>query len=325
MRILILGAGGVGGYFGGRLASVGADVTFLVRARRAAQLAQDGLVVRSPLGDLRLQVRTVERAEPRYELIILSCKAYDLEEAMNAVAPAVGPGAYLLPLLNGLRHLDALDARFSESQVLGGCCHIGVTLTGRGEIDHLNEVHRLILGPRRPEQEAACCAIHRTLALGGFAPEFSPSILQEMWEKFAFLAAYAGITCLMRAPIGVIASTDEGAAIAFALLEECAAVAAAWGYPLRAEFLSGARAAVTDRRSAGASSMLRDMLRGGKTENDHILGDMQMRAIARGVATPVLRIAHAHLQAYEAIEATRQSFSAGNDTPRHVIRQSSVD
>ena len=299
MRILVLGAGGVGGYFGGRLAAAGVDVTFLVRARRAAELAQNGLVLNSPLGDLRMPVKAVARAEQLFDLIILSCKAYDLEEAMEAIAPAVGPDALLLPLLNGLRHLDALDARFSERRVLGGCCHIGAALTESGEIAHLNRIARFIFGPRMQEQQQACAAVQAALSQGGFAPELSPDIMRDMWEKFAFLAGYAGITCLMRASIGAVAATDDGAAIASELLEECSAVAAASGYALRPEFLAKSHAMMTERNSPGTSSMLRDMLRGGATEQDHILGDMRARASALEIPTPILRVARAHMQAYE--------------------------
>ncbi|HXY59957.1 MAG TPA: ketopantoate reductase family protein [Methylocystis sp.] len=305
MRILVLGAGAVGGYFGGRLAGAGADVTFLVRARRAAQLAQNGLIVRSPLGDLRTPVKAVERVEQPFDLIILSCKAYDLEAAMTAVAPAVGPDTFLLPLLNGLRHFDALDAQFSARRVLGGCCFIGAALTPAGEIEHLNRLQRLVLGPRLPEQREGCERARAALAQGGFSPQLSFVVMEDVWEKLVFLASLAGITCLMRATIGAIASTSDGAAIALELLAECRAVAAASFFPPRPEFLAQSRAMLTDRASDAASSMLRDMQRGGETEQDHILGDMLLRAASLGVATPVLRLARAHMQAYDAMRAAR--------------------
>ena len=310
MRILVLGAGGVGGYFGGRLAAGGVDVTFLVRARRAAELARDGLVLRSPLGDLQIEVEAVERVDESFDVVILSCKSYDLEGAMAAIAPAVGRGALVLPLLNGFRHLDALDARFGPQRVLGGCCHIGVTLSADGAIEHLNAIARFIYGPRAKEQEARCDALLAELSRGGFAPVLSADIERELWEKFAFLTTYAGLTCLMRASIGAVAETDDGAAIAAELLGECGAVAAASGFPLRPEFLAQSHAAVTERGSAGTSSMLRDLLRGGPTEHDHILGDMLTRARAQNVAAPILRVARAHMQAYE---ATRRALATGND------------
>lgn len=300
MRVLVLGAGGIGGYFGGRLAQAGVDVTFLVRPGRAAALARDGLVVLSPLGDMRLPVTAVTEVGGVFDVVLLACKAYDLPDAMASVAPAVGPDTLVLPLLNGLRHLDALDARFGRDRVLGGLCHIGVTLTGAGEVQHLNRLQRFALGPRTPGQEAPCAALHATLTVGSFGPVLSPAIMQDMWEKFVLLAAYAGITCLMRAPVGVIAVTEEGAALAVELLDECAAVAVAAGYPPRAAFLDETRAMLTQAGSAGAASMLRDIGRGGRTEGEHVLGDMLARSRAAGLPAPLLRVARAHVQAYEA-------------------------
>ena len=124
MRILVLGAGGVGGYFGGRLAASGADVTFLVRERRAAQLAARGLVIESPLGDATVpSPQTVISAAPGgapFDVVLLTCKAYDLASAIESIAPFVGPQSAVLPLLNGMAHLDALEARFGRARLLGG-------------------------------------------------------------------------------------------------------------------------------------------------------------------------------------------------------------
>jgi len=297
MKILVLGAGGIGGYFGARLAAAGQDVTFLVRPARAERLAEHGLVVRSPLGDCILpKIHFVTKAEQSADLILLACKAYDLASAMEAITPAVGPGSLILPLLNGLRHMDDLDAHFGQDRVLGGSCHIGVTLNEAGEILHLNSLQRFILGARTPHQQAE--AAHAALLPGGFGPVLSPDITQTMWDKFAFLTAYAGITCLMRASIGAIAATRNGAAIALALFDECAAVAKASGHPLGQDFADSSRAMMTDVKSSGTASMLRDLQHGARTEHEHILGDMLNRAEKLAVATPVLKIAHAHLQAY---------------------------
>src|SRR6185369_5283937 len=149
MRILVLGAGGTGGYFGGRLLQAGCDVTFLVRPARAARLRADGLVIRSPLGDARLTAPIVEpdSLAPDYDLILLSCKAYDLQDAMRTIAPAMQRAdVTLLPLLNGLRHFDVLDAAFGAPRVLGGLCHISATLNALGEIEHHNQLQSLTYG-----------------------------------------------------------------------------------------------------------------------------------------------------------------------------------
>lgn len=300
MRILILGAGGIGGYFGARMVAAGADVAFLVRPARAAELARDGLVVVSPLGDLRVPVSTLTRADSVFDTVIVACKAYDLNDAIEAIAPSVGASTFVLPLLNGLRQLDALDQRFGAARVIGGLCHIGVTVKNNGEIHHLNTLQRLALGPRTPAQEKGSSEVHAALSRGGFAPTLSATILHDMWEKFVFLATYAGVTCLMRASIGAVVATDEGEAVTLELFGECCAVASASGYPPRPAFLTENRSALTARASAGTSSMLRDIWRGARTEQDHILGDMLARAERVGLVTPTLRIARAALQAYEA-------------------------
>lgn len=301
MRILVLGAGGVGGYYGGRVLAAGGDVTFLVRERRAEQIARDGLVIRSPKGDAQLNAPTLCQADLPFDVVILACKAYDLASAMDAIAPAVGPDSLVLPLLNGLSHLDALDSRFGRSRVLGGLAHIGVVLSEAGHIEHLNTLEFFAFGARDESQQARARALHSILGRGGFAPLLSPSIMQEMWEKFAFLSTYAGITCLMRAPIGAICATTDGRDLTLAMFEECARVAAEAGYPLRPEFVEDSRTTLGDPQSLGTSSMMRDMARGARTEHEHIVGDMLRRGVAAGISMPLLTIAYANLQAYDSL------------------------
>ena len=210
MRVLVLGAGAIGGYFGARLAAAGVDVTFLVRAARAENLRRNGIVVESPLGDIRQPVAVTTEASEPFDAVLLTCKAYDLPSAIETIAPAVGPRTLILPMLNGLKHLDDLDARFGAPRVLGGLCQISSMLTEAGEIRHLNRMQRIILGARSPEQAEFCAALHKELSRGGFEPVLSPNILQDMWEKWVFLATLAGMTCLMRAPVGPILEADEG-------------------------------------------------------------------------------------------------------------------
>jgi 2-dehydropantoate 2-reductase len=299
MRMLILGAGGVGGYFGARLAAANVDVTFLVRPARAALLARDGLVVRSPLGDLKLTVSTLTQAKQGFDVILLACKAFDLDDAMSSIAPAVTQETVVLPLLNGLRHLEVLDGRFGHERVLGGLCHIGVTLTDKGEVLHLNTAQHLVLGPRSKTQAERCARIHAVLGRGGFAPELSSRIEQSMWEKFVLLTSYAAMTCLMRAPVGAIVAADEGEALMREMLAECVAVASAFGHAPDSKFIAETQAFLTERGSQGTASMFRDIQRSAHTEHEQILGDMLARSRSTGVAAPILRIANAHLQAYE--------------------------
>ncbi|MGI3899928.1 MAG: ketopantoate reductase family protein [Janthinobacterium lividum] len=300
MRLLILGAGGVGGYFGGRLAAAGADVSFLVREPRAARLRRDGLRLRSPLGDVDVAVETVSEARPGYDAVLIACKAYDLDEAMDAVSPAVAGGATVLPLLNGLRHLDRLDARFGRERVLGGLCHIGVTVSPEGEIDHLNLLQHLTFGARHDGQAAFCAALLPALGAGNFDLRRSERVMDDMWDKFVMLATYAGMTCLMRAPIGLIMAAADGAATMRQALWECQAVAVASGHPPSDAFLHDALAMLTEPGSRNASSMLRDIQHCARTEHDHVLGDMLERGRRTGCSLPIMRLAYLSMQSYEA-------------------------
>jgi 2-dehydropantoate 2-reductase len=307
LRILVLGAGAVGGYFGGRLVEAGGDVTFLVRERRAAELAANGLVIKSSYGDATLAVQTVTAgsALKPFDIILLACKAYDLASAIDSIAPAVGPESAILPLLNGLSHLDALEARFGKDRVLGGVAQIGATLGANGRIEHLNRVHRVIFGERDGRRSPRVAALAELTARAKFDSALSEIILLEMWEKFVLLATLAGMTCLMRASVGAIMTTREGEALMGEFLDECNAVAVAAGQAPRAAFLERTRAMLTTRGSDFTASMLRDIERGGPTEGDHILGDLLRRARALGVATPLLRVAACHVEAYEARRAAR--------------------
>mgnify|MGYP003851306383 CR=1 FL=1 len=301
MKILILGAGGVGGYFGGRLAEAGADVTFLVRERRAAQLAENGLVVRSKFGDIERPVQTVLRdtIPGPFDVVILTCKAYDLEDAMDAIAPAVGEGTKIVPLLNGLAHMDALDARFGADKVLGGVCHISATLSPEGEVRHLNPMQGVTVGDRSGGACEAGATIAAFLKDTPVKVVESDTIALSMWEKFVMLTSLAANTCLMRASVGDIMETAEGEAIVLETVAECARVAEASGFPPRDKVLAQAKTFQTETGSPVSASMLRDIEKGGPTEGKHIVGDMVERAKAQGIATPNLRLALCHLQAYE--------------------------
>ena len=301
MRILVVGAGAVGGYFGGRLLQAGRDVTFLVRPRRAAELAKHGLMIRSPVGDFhRPSPPTVLQeglAEP-FDLVIMSCKAYDLDGAMASFAGAVGPATAILPLLNGMRHLDALAKRFGTERVLGGQCAISTTLGDDGAIIHLNDWHALSFGELDGSRSRRIETIASAMLNAGFDARLSDEIKQDMWEKWALIATAAGITCLMRASIGDIVAAGA-VDLVTGLLEECASIAAAQGFPLRGPALERARTAMTVSGSPFKASMLRDIETGKRAEGDQILGDLLSRA-GKPREPSLLRIATLHLRAYEA-------------------------
>jgi len=310
MRILVLGAGGTGGYFGGRLAQGGADVTFLVRPARAALLRERGLRIRSPLGDAHLQVATLTAdelpaavARRPFDLVLLSCKAYDLESAIEAAAPAMLPGTTLMPILNGLQHYPALDARFGRDNVLGGLCFISATLGEDGSILHLGRPASITFGERDGGSSARVEAFAALCAQAGIDHRASTDIGQEQWIKFSFLAALAAGTCLARGSIGDIVASEGGGEFMAALHDECLAVAAAEGQPVPEKARAIARASLVQQGSDVKASMLRDLESGRPVEAAHIVGDMWQRARAHGQSAPLLQAAWVHLQAYQRLRA----------------------
>ncbi|WP_045835102.1 2-dehydropantoate 2-reductase [Hyphomicrobium sp. 99] len=300
MRILFLGAGATGGYFGGRLAKAGGDVTFLVRPKRRDQLIRDGIKIESPVGNLTTPVKAITREEisAPYDAVILSSKAYDLSDAIETIRPAVGENTLVLPLLNGLKHLEALDDAFGAPRVLGGMCQISVTLTDDGTIQHFGPFAAVTLGPRLAEQKTASAKLHDVLAKG-FDARYSDDVIAAMWGKWFFIAALASSTCLMRATVGEINRTENGREFLANIVSECVAIATANGYPPEQAMLEFTKSLMSDSNSKISASMLRDIERGGRIEAEQIVGDIVRRGRAQNVATPLLETALIHLQAYE--------------------------
>jgi 2-dehydropantoate 2-reductase len=311
MKILVLGAGAIGGYFGARLQQAGADVTYLVRSRRAQQLAAHGLAVRSPFGDFEVTPRWVQAHEVRepYDLVLLTCKAYDLDGALEAIAPAMGPSSHVLPLLNGLLHLDRLAQAFGPQRVVGGACSIPVTLGPQGEVLHLAKMHRIAFGAlpgTSPDARARLEALHAFLSKTPVDTVLADDMMLEMWEKFVGLATLAAMTCLMRATVGDIVSSEEGGALMTEALEACVRTATAAGYAPREAPMAGFRRMLLDPASTGAASMLRDLEGGHRTEGRHVVADMLRRAREAGVDPGPLRAAWCHLESHE-LRARRES------------------
>ncbi len=301
MRILIVGAGAVGGYFGGRLAQAGRDVAFLVRPSRAKQLGRDGLRIISPHGDAVLTPKLVsaEKIDTPYDLVFLSVKAYALEAAMNDFAAAVGPETMIFPVLNGMRHVDLLTKRFGEHAVIGGVCQVASEMDDAGRIVQLADFQQLVYGERNGEMTPRLQTLDATLQGRGFDARLSTDIMQEMWEKWVQLASLGAITCLMRGAIGEIVAVPGGADLSLKILDESAAVATACGYKPSEVLLSRHAGALTAPGSALTSSMYRDLRKGAPVEADHILGDFIERGDARGIATPLLKAAFINLRVYQ--------------------------
>jgi 2-dehydropantoate 2-reductase len=302
MRILVLGAGAIGGYFGGRLAEGGADVTFLVRGKRKAELDVNGLVVKSAVGDIALPVKTLaegERAAP-FDIVLLSCKSYDLDAAMAAIGPFVGPRSAVVPLLNGLAHIERLAATLGRERVMGGACYIGAVLEPGGVVRHVGDMQALAFGELAGGTSARAAALAADFARTTVTATVAPDIVQAMWEKLVMLAALAASTTLTRATVGEIMAAPSGEHFALAALAECAAVATAEGHAASAASLAQSQALLTARGSPFAASTLRDLVAGRRTEGDHIVGDLVRRARRHGLAVPILEVALTNLEVHEA-------------------------
>jgi 2-dehydropantoate 2-reductase len=301
MRILIVGAGAVGGYFGGRLAQAGRDVTFLVRPSRAKQLRQDGLRIISSHGNAVVtpNLVTTEKIDIPYDLVFLSVKAYALEAAMNDFAAAVGPETMIFPVLNGMRHIDLLTKRFGERAVIGGVCLVASEIDDEGRIVQLADFQQLVYGERNGETTPRLQTLHATLQGAGFDARLSTDIMQAMWEKWVQLASLGAITCLMRGTIGEIVAAPGGADLSLKILDESTAVATACGHKPSEALLARHAAAMTEPSSPLTSSMYRDLRKGAPVESDHILGDLIERGDAHGVATPLLKAAFVNLRIYQ--------------------------
>jgi 2-dehydropantoate 2-reductase len=307
MKLLVLGAGGIGGYFGGRLAQAGVDTTFLVRPKRREQIAADGLVIESPLGNARIEAKTVVADElgPGYDLVLFTCKAYDLDSALDAIEPAMSGGCAVLPMLNGLAHLERLDGRFGAANVMGGTSQINVGLAPDGRVLHMEPLNRFLFGERDRSKSARARAFADALAATTIDWTWSEDILQDMWEKFTFLAALAATTCVFRGNIAEIMASPDGRAIATRCFEANVAVARAEGHPPGERILKWAADRLTTSGPQSAS-MLRDMEAGKPVEADHIVGHMLSLARKHGIDDMVLAMAYTHLKTYEARRAANR-------------------
>ena len=302
MRILMVGAGATGGYYGGRLAQAGRDVTFLVRGKRLQQLQKDGLQIVSPLGDATVQPKLITAAElPQagpFDLILLSTKAYSLDAAMNDFAPAVGPNTIVLPLLNGMRHLDLLSDRFGRERVVGGSVRIIADVDEQGRVHMLTNLDDLTFGELDGRRTPRAEHLYQELAVFGYTTTLSDDMVGALWQKWWILATMGCVGVVSGGTVGDMMATPHGGELSRAILAETTSIAAANGYPADDNMLANQTKRMTDPASTLTSSMFRDFSRGLPVEADHILGDLLARA--KGVAAPLVMGAYTRLKVYEA-------------------------
>jgi 2-dehydropantoate 2-reductase len=301
VKILIVGAGSTGGYFGARLVQAGRDVTFLVRPARAAALRETGLQVLSPHGNFSVEPRLALASEldQTFDIVLVTVKAFGLPAAIEDFAAAVGPDTMILPVLNGMKHVDDLQARFGAERVIGGVCRVSTTLDAQGRIVHLAPLHELIYGELDGSRSARIEALHAFMSDAGFDAQLSTRIVQDLWNKWILLATLGGICVLARGSVGEIAATDGGGDFVRAFLAEAVAVATAAGFAPSPQAIAFTQGVLTAPGSPLTSSMYRDLMAGERVEADQVLGDLRARARHADVATPLISAAFIQLDAYQ--------------------------
>src|ERR1700685_306353 len=310
MRILVVGAGAVGGYFGGRLVQAGRDVTFLVLPKRAEQIQAQGLQILSPMhGDFTARPKTITAAQiaSPYDVIFLSVKSYSLAAAIDDFAPAVGPETVIIPVLNGMHHMDVLTQKFGEHAVLGGVCYVATEVDSQGRIVQLADFQSLTYGERDGKKTSRIEAVHQEFSGAGFQTAISEDILRDMVQKGVWLASLGAITCLLRGNIGEIVVVPGGSELCLSTLRECAAIAGACGYPMSETFLTEKSPLLTAPGSKLTSSMYRDLTEHARVEVDTILGDLVERGRKHGVSAPIVQAAFVSLTIYQQGQARAKS------------------
>ena len=313
MRMLVVGAGATGGFFGTRLVQAGRDVTFLVRPQRAAKLRERGLRVKSPQGEAVVQPKLVMAGEieGKYEAVLLTVKSFTLEAATEDFAPAVGEGTIILPVLNGMRHMDRLAARFGRNAVGGCAAKVAAALDDEGCIVQLAPFQDIAYGEMDGTRSSRIMAVDEFMRGARFEARLSANIALEMWEKWALLATLGGVTCLMRGNLGEIEASIGGAEFLMRFFEEVASVIGAVGMPLDAAFLAQTRALLAAAKGSSlTSSLYRDLTAHRPIEADQILGDLLARGRVASLSTPLLAAAYTHLCVYQRRLVSAQSRSS---------------
>ena len=288
MSVLIVGAGATGGFLGAQLADAGRDVTFLVHPGARARLAA-GLRIRRGADVVAIPVNAVTAADvdATYDVVVVAVRADAVQSAIRDVGAAVSDVTRIVPLMNGMRHLSLLTAAFGQDRVLGGATRLATSLLPDGTIDVLTPGIQMEIGQLDGAGSAALDGVVAELSVPNIAVTVRRDVIAAMWEKFAFIASTAVLTCLVDAEIGTVVRADGGITLARDVLEEVASVAAADGSPLVERARAGLDAILTDPSSAFGPSMFRDMAAGRPIEIT-VLSDLADRARAHRIPTPLL-------------------------------------
>jgi len=302
VKVLVLGAGAVGGYFGARLAEKGVDVTFLGRERRREQLKQRGLRVQSVHGDIHLEqpqlIVSGEKAGP-FDVILLSNKAYHLDDSIESIEPYVGGNTVILPLLNGIAHMERLWDTFGRDRVLGGLCFIETTLNPEGDVVQTSQTHDMVFGEWEGGGSERVEALKQAFAGTKASIRASADVQRDMWQKYLFITTLSGITTLMNSSVGPIRDAVYGLELTRQLAEESAAVMRKLGAPIDEDVEDKQMDTFMKQGYRMKASMLRDMEKGLPVEADHLQGFLIQKADQLGIAVPMLKVVYNNLKVYE--------------------------
>lgn len=301
MKILVVGAGAIGGYFGGRLLEKGEDVTFLVRERRKRQLEETGLNIESINGDVRLMPKLITKEEhtEEFDIVLVSTKSYQLQAAIDDLRPFVKEGTMVLPLLNGIAHIDALVEAFGEEAVLGGLCFIESTLDEKGIIVQASSMNQLVYGERNGKKSERINRLKEVFEGTKADIVLSSNINQEMWHKYFFITAMSGITSMMASPIGPIRELETGQRTIAAFMEELAAIMKRIGAPIKDNIVEEQLAKLNMMAHGMKTSMQRDMEKAQPIEADHLQGYLWKKGKEAKVETPILETIYTKLLLYQ--------------------------
>ena len=300
MKILVLGVGGIGGFFGGYLHESGADVTFLVRPKRKALLITDQLKVISPLGNLNLDPKLIlaEELKPVYDIILISCKTYDLDQAIIDLRPTKGRGL-IIPLLNGITHMKKLDEEFGKDNIMGGLAHISSNVNEDGTIEHFSEFKKLTFGNRDLSKNNAVKEFAEVCAKTKFDVVLSEDINLDLWKKWVFISTVAGATTLFSCSLGEIVRNDFGKKIIIDLFDECRSIAKLYEFNFEDSEVDTILKTITSSSSPIKASMQRDVEKKSFTEHEQIFGDLIIKGQKYNFECPILMSCYIRMNVYQ--------------------------
>jgi 2-dehydropantoate 2-reductase len=302
MRIVVVGAGGVGGYYGALLHRSGVDVTFIARGRHLEAIQSDGLRIESALGEPAVfPVRATSRPADvgPVSLVLLTVKSYDSEAAAAGLGPLLAPDTAVLTLQNGVDNVDVLAAAVGRGRVLGGLCQIFCHIAAPGVIRHTGGPRRVVLGELDGRVTARAEAARAAFAATGVPVELSRQILVDMWEKYLFISAQGGMTALTRMPVGVIRSSPATFEMYLQVAEEVAAVGRAHGVAIPPQERDRVRTFAAGLHAEAYSSLYNDLVAGRRTEVEALAGNVVRLGERYGVPTPYCRAIYAALLPHE--------------------------